>query len=107
VAYLWALPFNAVGMVALLAIGTVVMTLLGRRDGIVTASATTNVVLVVAAIDPRHAAEQPLLRFVDTAVEVASGLCWRFAASEFINSLLSMLRGQGRAWKSWHVSNTA
>jgi hypothetical protein len=39
-------------------IGALVMTVLGWRDGIVTASVTTIVVLVVAAIDPRHATER-------------------------------------------------
>jgi uncharacterized membrane protein YgaE (UPF0421/DUF939 family) len=86
-AYLWILPFNAMGMVALLAIGTFVMKLRGRRDGIVTASVTTIVVLVVAAIDPRHAAEQPLLRFVDTVVGVASGLCWRSVGSLLVSRI--------------------
>jgi uncharacterized membrane protein YccC len=86
-AYLWVLPFNAVAMVALLAIGTLVMMLLGRRDGIVTASVTTIIVLVVAAIDPRHAAEQPLLRLVDTAVGVASGLGWRFVGSLLVSRI--------------------
>jgi uncharacterized membrane protein YgaE (UPF0421/DUF939 family) len=86
-AYLSVLPFNAVGMVALLAMGTLVMTLLGRRDGIVTASVTTIVVLVVAAIDPRHAMEQPLLRLVETAVGVANGLCWRFVGSLLVSRI--------------------
>lgn len=80
-AYLRVLPFNAMGMVAVVAIGTVVMMLLGRRDGIVTASVTTIVVLVVAAIDPRHAIEQPLLRLVDTVVGISNGLFWRYACS--------------------------
>jgi uncharacterized membrane protein YccC len=86
-AYLSVWPFSVVGMVALLTVGTFVMMLLGHREGIVTAGVTTIVVLVVAAIDPRHAAEQPLLRMLDTAVGIANGLCWRFVASLLIARL--------------------
>jgi uncharacterized membrane protein YccC len=86
-AYLWTLPFNAVGMVVLLAIGTLVMTLLGRRDSVAATSVTTAVVLIVAALDPLHAVEQPWLRVVDTAVGVVSGICWRFAGSLLISRL--------------------
>jgi hypothetical protein len=37
--------------------GSVMM--LGRRDDIITTGITTTVVLVVAALDPEHASEQP------------------------------------------------
>src|SRR5260370_1179316 len=50
--YLSFFPFTPVGMAALIAIGTVAMALLGRRDDIVTAGITTAVVMLVAALTP-------------------------------------------------------
>jgi hypothetical protein len=37
----WFFPFTPVGMAALTGIGTVIMMMLGRRDGIVTTGITT------------------------------------------------------------------
>jgi len=79
--YLWILPFTPVGMAALLGIGTVVMTLLGRRDDIVTTAITTTVVMVVAAMSPENAWHQPLLRLVDTVVGIAVGVACKWIAS--------------------------
>jgi hypothetical protein len=58
----------------LLGIGTVVMTLLGRRDDIITTAITTAVVMAVAAMSPQDAWHQPLLRLVDTVVGIAVGV---------------------------------
>ena len=80
-AYLWILPFTAVGMAALLGVGTVVMMLLGRRDDIITTAITTVVVMVVAAISPQEAWRQPLLRLVDTVVGIAVGVTCKWTAS--------------------------
>jgi len=86
--YLWIFPFTPVGMAALLGIGTVVITLLGRRDDIITTAITTTVVMVVAAISPQDAWQQPLLRLVDTVVGIAVGVTCRwigpFPFSRFI-----------------------
>jgi uncharacterized membrane protein YccC len=79
--YLWIFPFTPVGMAALLGIGTVAMTLLGRRDDIITTAITTTVVMVVAAMSPRDAWQQPLLRLVDTVVGIAVGVTWRWMSS--------------------------
>jgi uncharacterized membrane protein YccC len=68
-------------MAALLGIGTVVMTLLGRRDDIVTTAITTTVVMVVAAMSPQDAWHQPLLRLVDTVVGIAVGVTCKWIAS--------------------------
>src|SRR5262249_50774679 len=72
--YLLLLPFTPLGMAALIGMGTVAMTLLGRRDDIVTTGITTAVVMVVAAISPHDAWQQPLLRLVDTLVGIAVGV---------------------------------
>jgi uncharacterized membrane protein YccC len=73
-AYLLFLPFNPVGMAALIGIGTLSTILLGKRNEIVTTGITTAVVMVVAALSPNHAWRQPLLRLLDTIVGVAVGL---------------------------------
>jgi uncharacterized membrane protein YgaE (UPF0421/DUF939 family) len=79
--YLWILPFTPVGMAVLIGLGTVVMTLLGRRDDIVTTGITTVVVMVVAAMSPQDAWHQPLLRLVDTIVGIGVGVACKWIGS--------------------------
>jgi hypothetical protein len=61
-------------MAALIGVGAIVLTLLGRPDDIITTGITTAVVMVVAGISPRHAWIQPILRLVDTLVGVGVGI---------------------------------
>jgi uncharacterized membrane protein YccC len=68
-------------MAALIAIGSVAMALLGRRDDIVTAGITTAVVMVVAAMSPANAFQQPLLRLADTLVGIAVGVACKWVGS--------------------------
>jgi uncharacterized membrane protein YgaE (UPF0421/DUF939 family) len=79
--YLLLFPFTPVGMAVLIAIGTMVMAMLGRRDDIVTVAITTVVVMVVAAMSPSDAWHQPLLRLVDTIVGIAVGVACRWVGS--------------------------
>jgi uncharacterized membrane protein YgaE (UPF0421/DUF939 family) len=79
--YLLLFPFTPVGMAALIGIGTVAMALLGRRDDIVTTGITTAVVMVVAAMSPTDAWQQPLLRLADTVVGIAVGVACKWAGS--------------------------
>jgi uncharacterized membrane protein YgaE (UPF0421/DUF939 family) len=79
--YLWIFPFEPVGMAALLGIGTFVMMTLGRREEIITTAITTAVVMVVAAMDARHARLQPVLRLLDTVVGIAIGVGTKWIAS--------------------------
>jgi uncharacterized membrane protein YccC len=79
--YLLLFPFTPVGMAALIALGTLVMALLGRRDDIVTVGITTVVVMVVAAMSPADAWQQPLLRLADTVVGIAIGVACKWAGS--------------------------
>ncbi len=79
--YLSLFPFTPVGMAALIAIGTLVMALLGRREDIVTAGITTAVVMVVAAMSPADAWQQPLLRLADTMVGIAVGVACKWVGS--------------------------
>lgn len=69
-AYLLLFPFTAVGIAVLLALGTLILMAQGRHDDIVTAGITTAVVIVIAALSPRQAWEQPLLRLLDTLIGV-------------------------------------
>jgi uncharacterized membrane protein YccC len=73
-AYLVFLPFSAWGLALLVAASALVVILAGRPGDAVTAGITTAVVLVVAAVSPQHAWQQPILRFADTVVGVAVGL---------------------------------
>jgi uncharacterized membrane protein YccC len=79
--YFLLFPFTPVGMAALIALGTLVMALLGRRDDIVTAGITTVVVMVVAAMSPADAWQQPLLRLADTLVGIAVGVACKWVGS--------------------------
>jgi uncharacterized membrane protein YgaE (UPF0421/DUF939 family) len=80
-AYLSIFPFTAPGMATLLALGTLIMAHLGRRDDIVTTGITTAVVMVVAALSPHDAWRQPLLRLLDTVVGIGGGVCCEWVAS--------------------------
>src|SRR5258708_1551327 len=79
--YLLLFPFTPVGMAALIAIGTLVTALLGRRDDIVTVGITTVVVMVVAAMSPVDAWQQPLLRLADTVVGITVGVACKWIGS--------------------------
>lgn len=72
--YLLVLPFSAGGMAALIGIGAMVLTLLGRPEDIITTGITTAVVMVVAGISPQHAWKEPILRLVDTVVGIGVGM---------------------------------
>jgi uncharacterized membrane protein YccC len=79
--YLWLIPPNVAGMGILLAVGTLVMVLLDRREDIITAAVTTIVIMVVALKSPADAWQQPLLRLFDTVVGVAIGVGGKWIAS--------------------------
>jgi len=79
--YLWAFPFTAVGLAALIGVGTLLMMRLDRRDDIVITGITTAVVMVVAAMSPHDVWHQPLLRLVDTVVGIAVGFVCKWIGS--------------------------
>jgi len=72
--YLLVFPFRVWGLVVLIAIGAIVLDLIGRSKDVITASITTTVVMVVAAISPQQAWRQPILRLIDTSVGIAVGI---------------------------------
>jgi hypothetical protein len=57
------------------------MALLRQRDDIVTTGITTAVVMVVAAMSPNDAWQQPLLRLFDTVVGLALGVIFKWIGS--------------------------
>lgn len=80
-AYLLLFSFTPVGLVAVLAGGTLIMMALGRRDEIGLTAVTTAVVMLVAAIDAQAAWQQPLLRLMDTLIGIAVGVACKWIAS--------------------------
>jgi hypothetical protein len=72
--YLLVFPFRVWGLVVLVAVGAIVLDLIGRSEDTITASITTAVVLVVAGISPEHAWKQPILRLMDTIVGIVIGI---------------------------------
>lgn len=91
--YLLIFPFHPLGLVVLIGIGTLILTVIGRPGEIITADITTAVVIVVAAIDPHDAWQQPILRLADTAIGVVVGL----AAASAESSLRTALRVSPRS----------
>ena len=72
--YLFIFHATPLGMALVLAIGSLVMTFLGRRDDNIITAITTVVVMVVAQLDPKNSWDQPILSLLDTAVGVAVGV---------------------------------
>jgi uncharacterized membrane protein YccC len=72
--YLLLFSFHPLGLAVLIGLGTFVLMMLGRDDDVITAGITTAVIMVVAAISPQNAWEQPILRLVDTAIGIAVGV---------------------------------
>jgi uncharacterized membrane protein YccC len=72
--YLLIFSFHPVGLAVLIGLGTFLLMAAGRNELVVTAAITTAVVMVVAAVSPHDAWQQPILRGVDTAVGIAVGV---------------------------------
>ena len=80
-AYIWVFPVTGIGIAVLIGLGTIVMMLLNRREDIVTTGITTAVVMVVVAISPENALQQPFLRFVDTVIGISVGISCKWIGS--------------------------
>jgi uncharacterized membrane protein YccC len=90
--YLAFLPFHLWGLAVLIGVSALAVTLLGRPGDAGTAAITTAVVMIVAAVGPRDAWEQPILRFVDTFIGVAIGVATAWLTLRVIRPRI----GQGR-----------
>jgi uncharacterized membrane protein YccC len=72
--YLIFLPAYGWAVALLIGLSALAVMLIGRPGDAVTAAITTAVVMLVAAVTPRDAWEQPILRLVDTLIGVAVGV---------------------------------
>jgi hypothetical protein len=90
--YLLIFPFHIWGMAALIGIGAIAVTTMGRADDTITTGITIAVVMVVAALSPQDAWRQPILRVVDTAVGAVVGIAAAWLAAHAL--ALIKLTGQ-------------
>jgi uncharacterized membrane protein YccC len=73
-AYLALAPFHPWALPVLIGLSALTTTLAGRPGDASTAAITTAVLLVVAAVSPHDAWQQPILRFADTVAGAAVGV---------------------------------
>jgi uncharacterized membrane protein YccC len=99
-AYLTFLPFHAWALAVLVGASALAVSVLGRPDDAVTAGITTAVVMVVAAVSPQHAWQQPILRLADTLVGVAVGIAAAWADLRVIRPLVARGAAPSRAGQS-------
>jgi uncharacterized membrane protein YccC len=95
--YLIFLLFYPWAMAGLIGASVLAVTLLGRPGDGVTAGITTAVVMVLAAISPKDAWHQPILRFADTVVGVAVGVAAAWAGLRVIRPRAQQARHPDRA----------
>jgi uncharacterized membrane protein YccC len=81
--YLLIFPFHPLGLAVLIGLGTFLLMAIGHDELVITAAITTAVVMVVAAVSPHDAWQQPILRGVDTAVGIAVGVAASSIALRF------------------------
>ena len=72
--YLLFLPFHPWALAMLIGASALIVTLIGRPGDAIVAAITTTVVMVVAAVSPKNAWEQPIFRLADTMVGLAVGI---------------------------------
>lgn len=72
--YLLIFSFHPLGLALLIGLGTFLLMAVGHDEFVVTAAITTTVVMVVAAVSPHDAWQEPILRGVDTAVGIVVGV---------------------------------
>lgn len=94
--YLSFLPFHVWALALLIGASALIVTLLGRPGDAATAAITTAVVLIVAAVSPRDAWEQPILRFFDTLIGVAIGVGAVWIGLRLIRPRIEQVRRRGR-----------
>ena len=82
--YLIFLPFHAWALALLIGLSVLATTLAGRPGDSVTAAITTTVVMVLAAVSPHDAWQQPIFRFADTLIGVVVGIAAASAALRLI-----------------------
>ena len=74
-------PATTIGMGALIAIGVLLMILIGHSDETGLTAITIAIIMIIAASNPQDAWLQPLLRLADTLVGIAVGVACKWVAS--------------------------
>jgi len=82
--YLVFLPFHPWALALLVGLSALAVTLIGRPGDAITAAITAAVLMVVAAVSPHNAWEQPLLRLEDTVVGVIVGVAAAWAGLRLV-----------------------
>ena len=95
--YLAFLPFHPRALALLVGVSALTATLIGRPGDAITAAITTTVVLVVAAVSPHGAWEQPILRLADTVIGVAVGVASAWLDQHVIRPRIRPPGGGGSA----------
>lgn len=72
--YLIFLPFHPWALALLIGLSALATALAGRPGDSVTAAISTTVVMVLAAVSPHNAWQQPIFRFADTLIGVVVGI---------------------------------
>src|SRR5215470_16873232 len=85
--YLSLLPATTIGM-GVIAIGVLLMILIGRRDETGLTAITIAIIMIIAASNPQDAWLQPLLRLVDTLVGISVGVACKWVASLVIYRII-------------------
>ena len=86
--YLSLMPATTIGMGALIAIGVLLMIIIGRRDETGLTAITIAIIMIIAANNPQDAWLQPLLRLVDTLVGISVGVASKWIASFVIYRII-------------------
>lgn len=94
--YLIFLPSDSWAVALLIGLSALAVTLLGRPEDAITAAITSAVVMVVAAVSPAHAWQEPILRFTDTVVGVAVGVATAWVGLRVIRPRLIHTPGRAR-----------
>jgi len=88
VIYLSLLPATTIGMGALIAIGVLLMIIIGCRDETGLTAITIAIIMIIAANSPQDAWLQPLLRLLDTLVGISVGVACKWVASLVIYRII-------------------
>jgi hypothetical protein len=95
--YLLFLPFHSWALAVLIGASALVVTRLGRPEDAITAAVTTTVVMVVAALNPQRAWQQPVLRLADTVVGVVVGIAAVWVSQRAVPSWIASAGRPGPA----------
>ena len=91
--YLIFLPFHIWALGLLIGASALAVILLGRPGDAVSAGISSAVVMIATTLDPHHAWQQPILRFIDTVAGVVVGVLAAWLGLRIIRPRLS--QGQG------------